>query len=260
MQSLALLLWAASWSCQASAAEAETNIEQNGWQQVAATKIPAGRVYKKKVQSSSPPAACCQSHDSKASNRRLEVEQTSQTHRGTAWESPLYATDAVGFALFFIAFFSCCCCSVCWYHSIKHHSGLIRAWRDQGLSSCISETCITARHLLISSPLCRRCCLRRYRVQAEVYPEELHSEHVQPQEDDRPERQYRQTVVMAFQKAPVDKEGILSDCAICLEPFLEGEQVRTLPCRHLYHTTCVDPWLAKKLQCPVCKRRMDGGG
>jgi hypothetical protein len=32
-------------------------------------------------------------------------------------------------------------------------------------------------------------------------------------------------------------------CAVCLEDFVDGDQLRVLGCRHRFHTTCVDRWL-----------------
>jgi hypothetical protein len=32
-------------------------------------------------------------------------------------------------------------------------------------------------------------------------------------------------------------------CSICTEDFVEGRNVRVLPCRHIYHRRCIDPWL-----------------
>ena len=42
-------------------------------------------------------------------------------------------------------------------------------------------------------------------------------------------------------------------CNICLEPFCNGEDVKTLPCLHLYHSNCIDNWLVRQTNCPVCK-------
>ncbi|KAK1388297.1 putative zinc finger, RING/FYVE/PHD-type [Heracleum sosnowskyi] len=44
------------------------------------------------------------------------------------------------------------------------------------------------------------------------------------------------------------------ECAVCLESFETGEWCRRLVgCNHVFHVTCVDSWLAKVLNCPVCR-------
>lgn len=47
--------------------------------------------------------------------------------------------------------------------------------------------------------------------------------------------------------------GSSSACPICLEPFVVNDTVRTIPCFHAFHKDCIDPWLAQKANCPVCK-------
>ena len=43
-------------------------------------------------------------------------------------------------------------------------------------------------------------------------------------------------------------------CPICLDEYKEGENVRQLSCDHVYHLSCIDPWLLEKSsQCPLCK-------
>lgn len=34
-------------------------------------------------------------------------------------------------------------------------------------------------------------------------------------------------------------------CAICLEHFEQGDSVRRLPCKHIFHTCCIDEWLTR---------------
>jgi hypothetical protein len=40
-------------------------------------------------------------------------------------------------------------------------------------------------------------------------------------------------------------------CSVCLEEFRLGEQLRVLPCKHLFHQKCIDDWLTNANTCPV---------
>lgn len=44
-----------------------------------------------------------------------------------------------------------------------------------------------------------------------------------------------------------------SDCPVCIDPYRQGDIVRMLPCRHIFHKSCVDPWLLEHRTCPMCK-------
>nr|XP_015198567.1 PREDICTED: E3 ubiquitin-protein ligase Arkadia [Lepisosteus oculatus] len=54
-----------------------------------------------------------------------------------------------------------------------------------------------------------------------------------------------------------DDEGAEEDteekCTICLSILEEGEDVRRLPCMHLFHQLCVDQWLTTNKKCPICR-------
>jgi len=42
-------------------------------------------------------------------------------------------------------------------------------------------------------------------------------------------------------------------CSICIEDFVSGEILRRLRCLHHFHKSCVDEWLARRADCPVCR-------
>ncbi|KAL4343179.1 E3 ubiquitin-protein ligase At4g11680 [Arachis hypogaea] len=44
------------------------------------------------------------------------------------------------------------------------------------------------------------------------------------------------------------------ECCICLNKYKDKEEVRQLPCFHLFHKKCVDQWLRIISCCPLCKQ------
>ena len=42
------------------------------------------------------------------------------------------------------------------------------------------------------------------------------------------------------------------ECAICLCPYEAEQPIKRMFCRHHYHSTCIDQWLATKVTCPLC--------
>lgn len=45
------------------------------------------------------------------------------------------------------------------------------------------------------------------------------------------------------------------ECSICLHAFEAGDSVRYLPvCNHTFHRSCIDLWLLRRADCPLCKR------
>ncbi|XP_077239234.1 RING/U-box superfamily protein [Tasmannia lanceolata] len=49
-----------------------------------------------------------------------------------------------------------------------------------------------------------------------------------------------------------EKHGSLI-CAICKDPLAVDTEVNQLPCLHLYHPSCILPWLSTRNSCPVCR-------
>ena len=47
-----------------------------------------------------------------------------------------------------------------------------------------------------------------------------------------------------------------AECKICAENFTKGEKKQKLPCKHEYHSSCLEPWLKLQSYCPVCKQHL----
>ncbi|KAM3178100.1 hypothetical protein ACTXT7_003240 [Hymenolepis weldensis] len=62
-------------------------------------------------------------------------------------------------------------------------------------------------------------------------------------------------VKLLNQVDPLISEGF-DQCAICIEVFKPHDLIRSLPCRHMYHRACIDPWLLKHRSCPLCKQNI----
>jgi hypothetical protein len=43
------------------------------------------------------------------------------------------------------------------------------------------------------------------------------------------------------------------ECAVCQADISPPERVRLLPCRHVFHVGCIDPWLERSTCCPTCR-------
>jgi len=48
----------------------------------------------------------------------------------------------------------------------------------------------------------------------------------------------------------------VQDCSVCLESFQKSEILKVLPCLHRFHADCIDNWLRRNGNCPICKHRL----
>ncbi|XP_053273913.1 RING finger protein 150a isoform X1 [Pleuronectes platessa] len=59
--------------------------------------------------------------------------------------------------------------------------------------------------------------------------------------------------VRTIRKGDEETESDFDNCAVCIEGYKPNDVVRVLPCRHVFHKHCVDPWLLDHRTCPMCK-------
>ncbi|KAK8569651.1 hypothetical protein V6N13_046700 [Hibiscus sabdariffa] len=53
-------------------------------------------------------------------------------------------------------------------------------------------------------------------------------------------------------------EGLSSrkGCTVCLDELLDGDDVASMPCDHVYHYDCIVKWLETSHLCPLCRYHM----
>ncbi len=64
------------------------------------------------------------------------------------------------------------------------------------------------------------------------------------------------TASSSAQEDPLPEAIGRETCPICIVDFEDGDDVRVLPCegKHVFHQTCVDPWLLElSSSCPICR-------
>lgn len=67
---------------------------------------------------------------------------------------------------------------------------------------------------------------------------------------------------MVIEEKGLEEGGVHSTCMVCLEDFIEGEEVTLLPCEggHRFHPHCIGPWLEGHRTCPNCREKVQVGG
>lgn len=61
-----------------------------------------------------------------------------------------------------------------------------------------------------------------------------------------------------YQEPEGPAKGEAPHCSICLGEYETGEQLVKLPCKHVYHQTCIDGWTKNHTKCPLCNAELAG--
>uniref|UniRef100_A0A0D3AIG4 RING-type E3 ubiquitin transferase n=1 Tax=Brassica oleracea var. oleracea TaxID=109376 RepID=A0A0D3AIG4_BRAOL len=51
----------------------------------------------------------------------------------------------------------------------------------------------------------------------------------------------------------LSEEALNKDDIKCNEEYVDGDEVGSMPCEHMFHVSCVQQWLRMKNWCPICK-------
>ncbi|KAH0470189.1 hypothetical protein IEQ34_001747 [Dendrobium chrysotoxum] len=105
------------------------------------------------------------------------------------------------------------------------------------------------QHRLDEGAIVDTADLLRQLVQLSQIRTDLFSRHAVPQ-----------AAIAALPDVKMTEDLLHSDgvqCPVCTEDFKIGEEeVKQLPCKHVYHKSCIVPWLQMRNSCPVCRSKL----
>ena len=130
--------------------------------------------------------------------------------------------------------------------------GFVRVWQVQAADFptfhhlCVILLCLTVLKILVSM----------IRLYCELASAEKHHAHetVAFLENGATLEQIEAIPSVNLSKALKVKGSSVAGqtCAICIEEFQSGSRVKVLPCRHTFHSSCIDRWLIEVQSCPLC--------
>ncbi|KAJ4960698.1 hypothetical protein NE237_020608 [Protea cynaroides] len=57
-------------------------------------------------------------------------------------------------------------------------------------------------------------------------------------------------------KVEITQEDLDQECSICLDGWEIGGEAREMPCKHRFHSSCIEEWLGMHGSCPLCRFKM----
>ena len=82
------------------------------------------------------------------------------------------------------------------------------------------------------------------------------------EEDDDDESEYNHGIsledlfLLPRSKIPDVSKLEEKQCTICLTEYNNGDELTTLPCFHFFHPKCINIWLQRSNNCPICKNEV----
>lgn len=69
----------------------------------------------------------------------------------------------------------------------------------------------------------------------------------------------REIPTFQFKGGEIEEDRSVFGCVVCLNEFQVHDTLRVLPnCNHAFHLDCIDIWLQKNANCPLCRTSISG--
>lgn len=118
---------------------------------------------------------------------------------------------------------------------------------------------ITGLLLLLAARLCDRFMCRGFCGNRLVTPQHYEDGNIS---SSAPDPEVIRQVLSMMPVGPYTKFSNFEDscqrehneepCSVCLDDMQASFNCRMLPCGHIFHTECIDPWLLRHQTCPLC--------
>lgn len=79
------------------------------------------------------------------------------------------------------------------------------------------------------------------------------------QEINDPNNTQNELSEMVLNKIPIqiNVKDSFDQCPICQIDFSSGDMYRNLPCKHKFHSYCIDKWFEGHITCPICRANIE---
>ena len=64
------------------------------------------------------------------------------------------------------------------------------------------------------------------------------------------------SIMQSLQRVQLPKNEWIDECMICKESYSPGSEPYSLPCSHSFHYGCIETWLLKNPNCPMCRYKL----